>query len=920
MSLGPSDRALAAHLIRSSSVPLRSILQALRAAVEEDRAFGELLLETEALTPYELEFFRNDLEPPPPPPSGHVSLLEASTISDDPAEWDADVLGATPTLMRLGHDDPKAQGVLVEPSSAPTVASIPPEGATVRVGPSPSSPSTPPSSKTPNDARYLCGREIGRGGMGRVLLAKDRSIGRDVAVKVLLESHESDETQVRRFWMEVKANGRLEHPSIVPIHDVGRLDSGQLFYVMKLLEGRTLAEILMGLRSEDEQIIREFPQTRLLTAFQQLAYAVAFAHARGFLHRDIKPANIMVGDFGEVTLLDWGLAKPFRSDASVSVRDPAEPPPGAAGLSSSDTASGTIVGTPQYMSPEAANGETRLTDRADVYCLGEILYEILTLAPAYSDEGVLSTLMRVRSGEIMPPRQRSPERRISVELDEVCMAALAKAPTDRPTAKMLADAVGEILEGSRARERRRAEAKGRIGHGERVVERLHALKQDLARAEAEARRLEKTIPPHAAVEEKRILWALEDRARELRVEAVASFAEAESCFQGALADVADDVDARAGLASLYAERFADAEKAHDREGQRYYAGLAARYDDGRLAPLLAGRGVLEVTTSPYGVEVLLERYVEKDRVLAPAEPRRLGRTPIPPLEVPIGSYRLVAEAPGYPRVIYPVQIARLSYTQAHVVLRSADAIGDGFVLVPGGSCVLGGDPVAHGALERRVKVVPEFAISRAPVTCGEYLAFVNDLARKSVDESRRRVPRVSAGEGHYWSYDSGRATWLLPEKALWSLDYPVFGVSFEDAVAYCEWLSLRTGQKLRLPHEDEWEKSARGVDERFFPWGDHFDATFCKMKDSRGTAHSEPEPVGSYPFDRSPYGVEDMAGGVRELCVTELEGERVPVMRGGCWHDTGLFCRVAFRHLTKPHFVNTGLGFRVAKTLQGKTF
>jgi serine/threonine-protein kinase len=183
----------------------------------------------------------------------------------------------------------------------------------------------------------------------------------------------------------------------------------------------------------------------------------------------------------------------------------------------------------------------------------------------------------------------------------------------------------------------------------------------------------------------------------------------------------------------------------------------------------------------------------------------------------------------------------------------------------------------------------------------------------------KHVPRARAQEGHYWRYAVERDRFEYPDKSpgghAWVGNLPVNGVSMEDAQAYIEWKKSVTGEKLRLPHENEWEKAARGVDGRFFPWGDHFDPTFCKMKESRNVPYPEPEPVGAFPIDCSPYGARDMAGSMREICVTEVGGSVMPVMRGGCWSDTGLFCRVAFRHVTQPDFVNTGLGFRLAKDL-----
>ncbi len=206
------------------------------------------------------------------------------------------------------------------------------------------------------------------------------------------------------------------------------------------------------------------------------------------------------------------------------------------------------------------------------------------------------------------------------------------------------------------------------------------------------------------------------------------------------------------------------------------------------------------------------------------------------------------------------------------------------------------------------------------MTCEEYLTFLNAIAaEKGPDLALRHTPRARGQEGYYWRYNKVEQRFEYPEKSpgghSWIGNLPVSAISMIDAEAYIVWRSRITGERIRLPTENEWEKAARGVDGRFFPWGDHFDPTFCKMKDSRDRPYPEPEPVGAFPTDRSPYGVRDMAGGVREICLTAEGGAARPVMRGGCWSDTGLFCRVAFRHVTQPDFVNTGLGFRLVKDL-----
>ncbi|MEL6183814.1 MAG: SUMF1/EgtB/PvdO family nonheme iron enzyme, partial [Myxococcota bacterium] len=583
------------------------------------------------------------------------------------------------------------------------------------------------------------------------------------------------------------------------------------------------------------------------------------------------------------------------------------------------TATGTITGTPQYMSPEATEGRAGVVGpKADVYGLGAVLYEILAGKPAFEDEGFVPTVMKVRARDFLPPSRHVPKEPIPEVLEQLCLRAMAASPAERPTAKALADELGRILQGARERERRQREARARVREGRDATQRWKRLKHQLQAEESEAKRLAKAVPGHADVSEKRPLWALEDRVSELKVEAVGAFEEAEAAFLRALGEVPDDFDARAALAALYFERFVEAEHIRDREGQRYFRRLVARYDDGVWAKVLEGRSRLSVVVEPSDVEISVERYELEARVLIPRDEQRLG-TGVGEARLPLGSYRLVLRRPGDQIVVRPLVVGRAEAVDVPVRYRGRDEVGEGFVLVPAGPAVLGGDPVAHGALERHTEDLDEFAIARFPVTCDEYLAFLDALAQEDPEVALRHVPRARSKEGHWWSFDEDKRRFRYPQHSpqgqAWVGTLAVNGVSYEDAQAYIRWRTELTGERLRLPREAEWEKAARGADGRFFPWGDHFDPTFCKMKSSRDEPYPEPEPVGSFPIDSSPYGVRDMAGGVRELCTARVGGGEVPVMRGGCWHDTGLFCRVAFRHLTQPDFVNSGLGFRLAKDL-----
>jgi serine/threonine-protein kinase len=235
----------------------------------------------------------------------------------------------------------------------------------------------------PNGRHELLG-EIARGGMGVVLLARDPALGRELALKVLLDRSADHPEIQRRFLEEAQVAGQLQHPGIVPIHELGRFPDGRPFFTMKLIEGRTLAALL-GERPDPTHELPHF-----LKVFEQVCQAVAYTHARGVVHRDLKPLNVMVGAFGEVQVMDWGLAKVLGPSTSPDVLDADALNAStldyvAAGGNEADrTQPGQVLGTPAYMPPEQARGEVeRLDERADVFSLGAILCVILTGTAPY---------------------------------------------------------------------------------------------------------------------------------------------------------------------------------------------------------------------------------------------------------------------------------------------------------------------------------------------------------------------------------------------------------------------------------------------------------------------------------------------------------------------------------------------------------
>jgi serine/threonine-protein kinase len=317
--------------------------------------------------------------------------------------------------------------------------------------------------------RYRPGNSLGEGSMGEVVVARDRRILRDVAMKRLHASHHDKRPDLRdRFLREARVQGQLEHPSVVPVYDIGVDHEGREFFTMKRVRGRTLEEIFRGLREGDPAFAKQYARRRLLTAMSRVCLAVAFAHERGVIHRDLKPANIMLGDYGEVHLLDWGIAK------SVGVADPLFRD--EVDLSSDrvqGTEAGSVVGTPGYMAPEQARGETRTYGgRSDIYSLGAILFEALTLEAMHPQSSITSILLSTVRGTEVRPSVRAPQLELPPELDGILLRATALDPTQRyPTARDLNDDIERLLDGDRDSTRRAEIAAAHMARAKRALAR-----------------------------------------------------------------------------------------------------------------------------------------------------------------------------------------------------------------------------------------------------------------------------------------------------------------------------------------------------------------------------------------------------------------------------------------------------------------
>lgn len=751
-------------------------------------------------------------------------------------------------------------------------------------------------------------RVLGSGGMGIVYEALDPSLGRRVAVKVMHADVATHDLLRARFLKEARITAELEHPGIVPVHDLFTTEEGIVCLVMRSISGASLAEVIADLRDGEAEAEARWTRARLLRAFLQVCEAIGFSHSRDVIHRDLKPANIMLGPFGETLILDWGVACRVGQIHPPDTR-----------LTPSE---GALLGTPGYMSPEQARGKLDLDPRSDVWSLGSILYELLTYEPAYRGNFPMQILMKSMEGAPTRPPERAPRLGIPDELTNICTKALEVDPADRyQSANELAAAIGTFLEGTRQRQ-----AAVRYLHHARGVWRTYIeLGHERAELMASEKMYADASDSWAPVSERRSLMEIRDTIDDLELRRARTFGEFISTSEKALAHVPDHSGARAALAAGYWERLNEAEAERDHARVAYFHDRVSAFDDGTYSELLRGTGSVTLQTEPEGAEVTCQRFETRGLVYPLSGPRLLGTTPLERVPLEIGSYRLTIRAPGYPDTRYPVHIERCrhwSTGEVTIRLQTSAATREGFCYVPAGPYLSGGDSDAPGSGPRREIFLDPFFIARFPVTVADYIEFLDAIHVDDPAEAWRRCPRsessLNASTGQYFQRPKRGERYTLPEQSAdeyeWELDWPVFGISWHDAVAYVEWKSAKDDVPYRLPLEHEVEKAMRGVDGRFYPWGDRFDRTLCKMGDSR-RGPPRPEPVGAFPNDISIYGVRDLAGSMRDWCAdAAFDGDTTlrPV-RGGSWNYDPRFCRAACRLGRAPWRIFAYNGFRLAR-------
>jgi eukaryotic-like serine/threonine-protein kinase len=786
-------------------------------------------------------------------------------------------------------------------------------------------------------SRYVPGDLIGKGGMGEVRQVADRQLKRSVVRKELKSGLGA--RAVHRFIQEAEITAQLQHPGIVPVHELGWLEDGRPFYIMRRVEGITLGSAIDEVHEasyggEWRRSPNGWSLHRLIEAFRMAVDTMAYAHDQDVVHRDLKPDNIMLGRFGQVLVIDWGLAK--RLAAGLT---PQGVPRRATKAPSKSSGSRGVVGTPGFMSPEQASGQQDLVDaRSDVYALGAVLYSILCGHTPYDPSG----------------RPRDVELRTKLPIPEPLAALCRRSMSDTRSQRLVdAGALGRELVAWLDGFKRREQAERLVGWAQALGPAARRARREAEVLREQGNALLAGLPAWAPEQEKIVAWRMLDGAAHHDRDAARQELEAMQLLQGALTHAPNLPAAHLALAERYRAEHTAAERANHPEAilrseqlfRSHTAQLPAnhptRIDHDRY---LAGDGVLTLHTQPTGARVRLYRFEEQNRRQVEVPMGELGHTPLQDVSIPHGSYLLFLEHPEHEPTRYPVSVERCgrwdgrmpgAHQPSPVVLPVQGSL-EGDCYIPAGWFQAGGD--ATDAVSRRRLWADGFVIQRFPVTNRAYIAFLDDLVHQDrEEEALRHAPRERGKSpedpGSLIYGRSPQGGFLLSPDAdgdTWLQDYPVLMVDWWGAEAFAGWLASRTGLPWRLPDEFEFEKAARGVDGRVYPWGNHGETSWARL---RGGYPGPPLPdvVDSYPMDVSVYGVRGLGGNARTWCGTPWRPDaqlppngRVPtrwpieaegrIYRGGSWFSTLNFARSAARLWNNKSYRNSLLGIRLVRS------
>ncbi len=772
-------------------------------------------------------------------------------------------------------------------------------------------------------------KTIGLGGIGSVLSGYESSLKRDIAIKILRPAYRSKKKFLNRFIREARATAQIEHPNIVPVHELGVMDELGVFFTMKKVEGENLRTVIQQLSENDPEYVVKYTRNRLLEIFIAACNGVAFAHSKGIIHRDLKPANIMLGDYGEVLVMDWGLVKYIGDKNQLDEEQKIDLETNIGGLGSKDdsmmTLDGSISGTPAFMAPEQASGRiNEIDERSDLYSLGAILYTILTMKSSPFDEKLTTNevLSHVVNNYFSPPRKRSPRLKIPKELEAICLKAMQRNKADRyPSVKDLIRDIHNFMENypvvaypvppiTRLVKlcRRRplipsvlvvsiftfltATAMHYIESSTRTTEFLKFADYSINQGNVFLVRAKNTymnIQDSLSKEEDELHPDKEYKLKEDLTKLVAEFNNQYDLAIEFLTRVEGlglkHEQITTSLAKIFKNRLEfSIMTGNYNETRKLIEMLRLRrrkafYDiienDSQLFEsvkmIIQGEGKLYVRSIPPEVNVTGYK-IESFSKFNPADCDIFfsGKTPLENKKLPQGSYILIFKKPDLPEVRYPVQIVRGKIENIKLVIPTE--IPSGMAYVPAGPISLNsqsGDP----QFSWHKVFVPGFFMKTHEVSFGEYLTFWKSLSNQS-DRRKYMGKYISENEDrsymNLWDKDCNLREPFTPEM-------PVIGITGMAAKAYCAWLSEQTKTECRLPTNYEWEKAALGVAGR--------DLGLNPGQNSSWLAGAGPGPQKTNlqlnPDEVSTFGIYDTVGPVGEFTTINLPGIKGFQIRGG---------------------------------------
>ena len=746
------------------------------------------------------------------------------------------------------------------------------------------------------DDRYEVIGLLGQGGMGEVLRVFDHKFKRHLAMKVVHPSLVDNHFIAQLALKEAQSTGLLQHPGTVPVHDFGTLSDGRFYFTMQEIQGITLKEAIQQVHApespEDWTTLRgQWSIQRLLQAFLRVCETLSYAHDIGLMHRDIKPSNFMLGEHGEVLVMDWGIAKVL--------------PHGEARFLHANTIRpniGSVVGTPEYISPEQAQGESaKVDERSDVFSLGCVLYEIITGNPIREntlDTTILQSLV-IESAPKLPSNDP-----ILANIYDRCVAI--NPDLRYANAHALEVDFERWLEG----ESKRREAIEWVHKAQEHHQQVLDMMMDLKSIQQHIKQIKSTIPSWAPLSEKQILWNLENRQHTLRHQSALMEMTSIEWLHSALKYAPDLEIAHQELANIYLDQYDTAVQENNPEQQSVCLELIRLHDRGLLIDFLKESGTVDIQ-SAITRTVTLSKFQEINRQFVPSEPRTI-RIPCE-MELSLGSYQIEVE-----NIAYPFELRRNESTSVLYIPRTIESDSEcGFI--PSGPCIVGSK--SEPKHPRRTVHLDSFYIQRHPVTNRQFIVFLNELYLSGQEDLSWRCTPHSKGisetdpqANSLYAWDDEQQSFFMPpdpQGDVWDLNWPVILITTLSALEYARWYSTHTDTLWRLPTPLEWEKAARGVDGRLLPWGNYFEPTWAAVR-GHTEGHILPAPIGQHPVDRSVYGIYGLAGNVQDMTIDPANPETM-ITKGGAWSHHPEF--IAFTS-QRPFVLTAQLetaGFRLVK-------